>query len=109
MRWHDVVLAIGALTVPVLICTPSQPRYRRDAHRSQSTMHKGIVCMTCLVAGLEIAGLTELQKRMLIVENMTHGVGDMMMAPGVPFGLLWRSLRSPGRIRGGGCAFKILS
>ena len=101
------LLAIGVLTMPILVRTPDLRRYHRAVHYSQSAMRAGRICMRYLVSESEMARLKPAASAVVADENATHS--DLLVLPDVPRGPLRKHLPNPGGVRGAGCVLKILA
>jgi hypothetical protein len=99
------LLAIGVLTMPVLIRSPLQRTFHRAVHRAQEPMRAGRICMRYLIADAEVVKISETQRSTLYQENVTYA--DMLQLPDVPRGPLSRQL-PPNGLPGGACVLKIL-
>ena len=91
------LLAIGVLTMPILVRTPDQRRYHRAVHYSQSAMRAGRICMRYLVSESEMARLKPAASAVVADENATHS--DLLVLPDVPRGPLESTFESGG-VRG---------
>ena len=68
---QEPLLAIGVLTLPVLVRTPELRRYHRAVHYTQAPVAQGRVCLRYLVSGVEMYNLTHKAASAVREENGT--------------------------------------
>lgn len=105
---QEPLLAIGVLTLPVLVRTPELRRYHRAVHYTQAPVAQGRVCLRYLVSGVEMYNLTHKAASAVREENGTFG--DMLVLPSVPHGPIRRAVAdAKSGPLGAGCVLKVLS
>ena len=101
------LLAIGILTMPVLVRSPLLRRYNRAVHYAQRPVRTNVVGLRYIVSTQELARLTVEQAAGFRAENATYR--DLLEVPPVPSGRLTRALRDAAHPpEGAGCMLKIL-
>ena len=131
---NEALLAIGVLTLPVLVRSPLRRNFHRAAHRSQLSRAAGRLCMPFIVTHDEMrrahqshacsSGIFssergrsenatspnvwfETSTQHPLDDEMAH-FGDLLAVPSVPHGEL-RARFGASPPAGAGCVFKILS
>ena len=103
----EPLLALGVLTLPVLVRTPLLRKHHRATHYSQRPVHRGHVCIRYIVSDTELSRISPMERQNVSLENASFN-GDMVVVPAVPAGRLRRQgISVPPS--GAGCVYKILS
>ena len=116
------LLAIGVLTLPMLVRSKDQRKFHRAVHMVQPPVIAGRVCMRYIVTDAEMSALAGPEKEYrdksrkpgltpkeaVAIDNATHG--DILVVPAVPRGQLRKLLSNAthGPL-GAGCVLKIMS
>lgn len=109
----EPLLALGILTLPVLVRTPLLRSHHRATHYSQRPAQRGRICLKYVVSDVELSRIKPQELLNVSKENATFN--DMLVVPSVPAGRLRRmGLRSDVLDHsvppaGAGCVYKILS
>ena len=101
------LVAIGVLTMPVLVRSPNLRSWHRAVHRAQVPARSGEVLVRYVVSDAEEAQVSNASAFAAFTqEKATYH--DLITVPAVPRGRL-RQLLSTSPPDGGGCVLKILS
>ena len=80
------MLALGVLTMPVLVRSPLQRRHHRAVHYAQAPVRQGRVCLNYVISDAELKSRTIVERDAVLDENRTFG--DLLLVPAVPRGPL---------------------